>query len=345
MSIYERAMKRYTNSPARPSARQELASGEPEVSLQESCGTRKRGDAVSNSAACKKEVVDLSSIKEIVCYKKEVLGDRARLDEFRRIKRSLLKEMARGAPHNGVVKNVVGVTSAIAGEGKTYISTNLALSWSLEKDRTVLLIDADLQRRDVTRILGLNGHPGLTDLALQPGLDVADVLVRTSLDNLVVLPAGAPNSCSVELLSSPRIKAAIQEIAERYTDRLVIVDNTPIIGAGEFQTIAEMMGQIMLVVGAGKTPRHMVAEALAHLHNYKGSMGVVLNRFRPYFLSKFGNVSALSYKGPYDSRPPGEPEEASRSLNAEGGRDQSKTGSSREIGSLLNSSLRSERQK
>src|SRR6185369_17888913 len=97
--------------------------------------------------------------------------------------------------------NLVMVTSALAGEGKSFTSINLAMSIAAELDHTVMLVDADVARPSVLRMLGLPPSPGLLDL-LEGRAEMANVLMRTNVDKLTVLPSGTPHPRATELLAS-----------------------------------------------------------------------------------------------------------------------------------------------
>jgi protein-tyrosine kinase len=126
-------------------------------------------------------------------------GRTSLLEDFRVIKRPLLKrafsEGAAGRPNN-----LIMITSSLPGEGKTYCAINLAMSIAMELDHTVLLVDADVARPSVLRTLGLPAQRGLMDILIDDKLDLSDVMLRTNVDTLSILPAGtstprAPN-CS-----------------------------------------------------------------------------------------------------------------------------------------------------
>ncbi|WP_222873645.1 hypothetical protein [Hankyongella ginsenosidimutans] len=145
-------------------------------------------------------------------------------EEFRIVKRQLLlNAFARGenAIKNG---NLILVCSAQPNEGKTFCAINLALSIASERDLTVLLVDADFAKPEILSTLGLEGGKGLVDVIVDPSLDLADCLIRTNIENLAVLPAGRQHHLTTELLASERMGAMIEEIAQRYRDRVVIFD-------------------------------------------------------------------------------------------------------------------------
>jgi len=188
-------------------------------------------------------------------------------DEFRVIKRPIIhnaRRTAASAIRNG---NLIMVTSALPGEGKTFTAINLALSVAMELDTTVLLVDGDVAHPELPRVLGTPGSPGLLELLTTNELDVSDAIVRTNVDNLSVLPAGAHHRRATELLASEQMAIVLHELATRYPDRIVIFDSPPLLPTTEARALALHMGQIVMVVAADSTRQHAVNLALATIEN------------------------------------------------------------------------------
>lgn len=198
-------------------------------------------------------------------------------DEYRRIKRPLLTN----AFGNAVVRvergNLIMVTSALPGEGKTYTSINLALSMALEHNHTVLLVDADVTKSDISRLFDIEGEPGLIDVLVDEGVDLSDVLVSTGFHNLTILPSGRKHTQATEVFASETMIRLSEEIASRYTERIIIFDSPPLLPTTEAQVLSELMGQIVVVVEANRTQQHIVEEALSTLDSSK-AIGLVLNK-------------------------------------------------------------------
>jgi len=188
---------------------------------------------------------------------------RSRLaDEMRVIKRPLLGN-AQGKSASPIrAANLIMVTSALPGEGKTFMAVNLAISIAMELDTTVLLVDADVARPAIPERLGLATDSGLLDLLTRKDLDVADVLMRTNIERLSILPAGSPHSRATELLASEAMARLIEELAGRYPDRILIFDAPPLLSSTESRVLAMHMGQVVLVVEADRTPQTSVKSAL-----------------------------------------------------------------------------------
>jgi receptor protein-tyrosine kinase len=188
-------------------------------------------------------------------------------DEFRVIKRPIIhnaRRTAGSAIRNG---NLIMVTSALPGEGKTFTAVNLAMSVAMELDTTVLLVDGDVAHPELPRVLGTPPSPGLLELLTTDEIDVSDAILRTNVENLSVLPAGAHHRRATELLASEQMAVVLHELATRYPDRIVIFDSPPLLPTTEARALASHMGQIVMVVAADSTRQHAVNLALATIEN------------------------------------------------------------------------------
>jgi exopolysaccharide/PEP-CTERM locus tyrosine autokinase len=188
---------------------------------------------------------------------------RSRLaDELRVVKRPLIANAQGKSAAPIDAANLIMVTSALPGEGKTFISVNLAISIAMELDTTVLLVDADVARPAVPERLGLSVDKGLLDLLTRRDLEVSDVMLRTNIERLSILPAGTPHSRATELLASENMARLVAEMASRYPDRILVFDAPPLLSSTESRVLATHMGQIVLVVDAERTPQGSVKQAL-----------------------------------------------------------------------------------
>ncbi|WP_370663316.1 XrtA-associated tyrosine autokinase [Massilia mucilaginosa] len=202
-------------------------------------------------------------------------------EDFRIIKRPLLRN-ARAAVSGGVRHgNLIVVTSALPGEGKTYCAINLAMSIAMEKDHTVLLVDADVARPSVLRTLGLAPGLGLMDILLNDDLSLSDVILKTNIPTLSLLPAGRNNKHATELLASHAMSKLLSEIANRYPDRIVIFDLPPLLLTTEAAVLAAQMGQVVMVVESETTTQRDVKEALLRLDNC-ARVDLICNKARAF---------------------------------------------------------------
>lgn len=184
-------------------------------------------------------------------------------DEFRVVKRQLLANMDDKAAVPVRNANLIMVTSALPDEGKTFVAINLAISLSMELDKKVLLIDADVARPSVMSRLGIDRTAGFLDVLADPAHDMSNVLLRTNIETLTVLPAGAPRPLATEMIASETTIGLLVEMADRYPDRIIVFDAPPLLPSTESRVLATHMGQVILVVAAEQTPQKTVMQALA----------------------------------------------------------------------------------
>jgi len=217
-------------------------------------------------------------------------------DQYRVIKRPLISNaMGKGA---SIIKNgnLIMVTSALAGEGKSFSAINLAMSIATELDNTVMLVDADVARPSVLRMLGLPSSPGLLDLLVGDVEDLSSVLLKTNIDKLTLLPSGTPHLRATELLASDAMSQLIKNIANRYSDRIIIFDSPPLLLTTESRVLATHMGQIVMVIQAEKTLQVDIQHALLSIEACPVKM-MVLNQAKN---SQQGGYSGYGYGYGYD---------------------------------------------
>lgn len=184
-------------------------------------------------------------------------------DELRVIKRPLLRNVAgKGvAPvKNG---NLIMITSAAPGEGKSFTAANLAMSIAMELDHTVLLVDADVARPSLPELFGLPPSKGLLDVLVNPETGLNQVMLRTNIEKLSILPSGTRHPHATELLASDAMARLLEELATRYSDRVIIFDSPPLLVTTEARALASHMGQVVLVVRAERTTHAEVRHALS----------------------------------------------------------------------------------
>ncbi|WDE05025.1 polysaccharide biosynthesis tyrosine autokinase [Thalassomonas viridans] len=198
-------------------------------------------------------------------------------DEFRYIKRKLLNNAFGQAAQNLENGNLVMVSSGKPNEGKTFISINLALSIALEQDKTVLLIDADVIRPSISAELNISPRKGLVEYLLGEVPNVSEVIYNTSISNLKIIPAGEPHHLTSELLASDKMRQLTQELANRYSDRMVIFDSPPLIEVNESQVLANLMGQALVVVEESQSKIADIQKAVDSLDEDL-AIGFVINK-------------------------------------------------------------------
>ena len=186
-------------------------------------------------------------------------------NEFRVIKRPLLKNVFDRTDAPVDRANLIMVTSSLPGEGKTFVAINLAISMAMELDTTVLLVDADVSRPSVLPRLGLEATPGLLDLLSDTSRSVSDVLLRTNIERLSILPAGTPDARATEMLASVQMTRLLDDVSSRYSDRIIVFDAPPLLPSTESRVLASHMGQIVVLVEAECTSYQTVSATMATL--------------------------------------------------------------------------------
>jgi exopolysaccharide/PEP-CTERM locus tyrosine autokinase len=198
-------------------------------------------------------------------------------EEFRIIKRPLLRAAFNVEGRHKSIAHVAMVTSPTPRDGKTFTAANLAVSIAAERDLHVLLIDADIRNRGLSKIFGLADRPGLMELLTKPDMNVPSVLLRTDMANLAVIPAGQPIVGATEIFASQTMARLARDIATRYSNRFIIFDAPPVLASSEPGVLAAHVGQIVMVVRANETSKRAIAEAVA-LVNACPTVNFVLNQ-------------------------------------------------------------------
>jgi capsular exopolysaccharide synthesis family protein len=165
------------------------------------------------------------------------------------------------------------VTSALAGEGKTFVANNLAQAIVHQPDRRALIIDADLRCARLHLPLGAPSGPGLADY-LQGKADEMSIIQHGQEGNLCFIPAGSEVTNPSELLSNGRLKKLLDHVAPVFD--WVILDSPPCVPVADASILATLCDGIVLVVRAGSTPTHVAQRACQELHG-RNLVGVVLN--------------------------------------------------------------------
>jgi len=180
-------------------------------------------------------------------------------------------------PRDREVPRSILVTSTFPGEGKTFTAANLAAVIAMSVDEYVLLIDADMRRARIHRMFGFKNVRGLHDYLIgEKSFD--ELIVRTTINKLSILPAGRPPKNPSELLSSNMMAKFLEEAKQRYKDRFIIIDSPPTHITAEAKFLAQYVDGIIFVVMANKTPRKEAQKAIEALGRDK-VLGIVFNGY------------------------------------------------------------------
>ena len=211
-------------------------------------------------------------------------------EEFRLVQRQILRA-AFGPGAEPGFSNLLMVTSARPGEGKSFTSVNLAGSIARQGDHHVLLVDADSKRDSFCYALGLAEMRGLLDLVANPKLDPSPLIVKTPIERLSILPVGRERERSAELFSTKEMTRLIQSLGRRYADRLLVLDAPPCLSTSDPAILAPVVGQILFVVEADRTQRDEV-EASLDLIQACPNITLVLNKQQISSRYTFGAYSS-----------------------------------------------------
>ncbi|MCB2089298.1 MAG: capsular biosynthesis protein [Sphingomonadaceae bacterium] len=205
----------------------------------------------------KKHVVDRAHLREqgMIVPEASVTG---LLEEFRIVKRQLISAARKAGT---AASRRVLVCSPLPGEGKTFCSTNLAISMAGERDSEVLLVDADFAKPSILSALGLPKGPGFMDALADPSLKVEDLVMGTDIPGLWVLPAGTQTNSDSEYLSSSRTSEMLDRLTMGAPHRIVIFDTPPALAASPAAELAKHVGQAVLVARADKTGQSALEDA------------------------------------------------------------------------------------
>ena len=216
-------------------------------------------------------------------------------EEFRIAAGRVLRAVrASYAPGRGA-GNMVMITSARPGEGKSFNALNLAGSLAQHTPRNVLLIDVDAKERPLSADLGLDERVGLLDLAADPSLRVDDLVLQTAIPRLSVLPIGSRRARTPDLAAASPVTALLERLARRFPNHLLLLDTPPCLSTSDPSTFASVVGLVIMVVEAEKTQRNEVVAALDLIRACENVM-LMLNKIKLTTSYTFG---AYHYFGTY----------------------------------------------
>ncbi len=252
---------------------------------------------VNKKSSPKKETVfideDVLHNQGMVCVKNDGRNYRVN-DEFRAIKHKLINNAFGSGADSHTNGNLIMVTSALANEGKTFCAVNLACMLSLEKNKSVLLVDADVLNPSINKVLKIDNRPGLIDYLTGDVSNVENIIYNTSIPNLRIMPSGEAHHLSYELLASDKMLDLAQELATRYSDRIVLFDCPPLLGVIETISLSKLVGQVVVVVEHNKTKLPVIKEAVSQLDS-RLAIGFVVNKSVDTRLSKYGYGYGYGY--------------------------------------------------
>lgn len=203
---------------------------------------------------------------------------RSRLsEEISIVQHNVLRTVKATRSADGRSGRLIMVTSARPGEGKTFISLNLAASLVVSGARPVVLVDADGKQLSVSRLLGAGDAPGLRALASEVGRSPASLLIPTEIKRLSLLPYGPALADGPAIPPGQALTSALLRLTAALPDHLIVLDTPPCLSTSEPSVLAPIAGQVVMVVEAEKTQRNEVEAALDMVEACP-TLQLVLNR-------------------------------------------------------------------
>jgi protein-tyrosine kinase len=206
-----------------------------------------------------------------------------------------LKSVVSAFSQQGEFKNVIMVTSSVSNEGKSITTINLAITLAQEFDHTVLLVDADLRKPSLQEYLGMKPTKGLSDY-LNGEAVLSEMLIKTGIGRLILLPAGTPLRNPVELFSSQKMRDFIVEIKNRYPDRFIIIDTPPILPFAETRSLGALVDGVLFVIREGQVTPANIQESINTLDSSK-LIGAVYNEATQASLDGHSHYYRYGYGG------------------------------------------------
>jgi capsular exopolysaccharide synthesis family protein len=190
------------------------------------------------------------------------------------------------------------ISSTSTGDGKTVSALNIAASLALKKQTTALLMDGDLRRPQLAKLLGIPDSPGLADY-LAGGCTLQEAIMQIEeLPSLYFLPAGHGTTNPTELLDSDRWRQIMESLHQDFN--FCVVDTPPIGLVADYDLIQTVCDGVILIVRPGHSNRSLLQKGLAQMPKDK-FLGVVINHVAEWFLWQVQDRYYYGYSGDRDS--------------------------------------------
>ena len=178
------------------------------------------------------------------------------------------------------------ITSSVPREGKSFISSNLALTFA-NVDETVLLIDSDLRLGRIHEIFGISNEKGLSDILITENpKERTKCIQKTEFPNLYIVPRGNVPPNPSELLNSEYLPEFIESMKKQFDH--IIFDGVPINGLPDSLVVAGLVDEIILVTALGYTSIDDLTSATKSLQNINARVaGVIVNKVKPNSTGKY----------------------------------------------------------
>ncbi|MCP4118784.1 MAG: AAA family ATPase [Desulfobacteraceae bacterium] len=199
-----------------------------------------------------------------------MMPDAAEIQRYK-ILRTRIQQQTKGRGLNTIM-----VTSPNKREGKTVTSINMAFTFARELNQTVLLVDCDFTGQDIHRYLGIQSSASLVDYFVDD-VPLNELIIWPGIEKLSLISGNRTVNDSSELLSSPLMKEAVEDMKNRYDDRYVLFDAPPVLEHADAISLAPLVDGVIMVIQAGVTSKRDVQRAVDMIPREK-FLGFVLNR-------------------------------------------------------------------
>jgi len=195
---------------------------------------------------------------------------RVQADAFREIRTRLLSL--------GGASNFVTLVAAVShGSGGSFVARNLAAAFAFDEAKTALLLDCNVRHPMQHAALGVDpANGGIVDYLEHPALGVEKILYHTGVPRLRLIPVGKQREMSTEYFSSFRMRAVLDSLRSRYTDRYLFLDGPAVKNSPDARILADLADFVVLVVGYGRDTPQSITKAIANFDPAKLA-GVVFN--------------------------------------------------------------------
>jgi capsular exopolysaccharide synthesis family protein len=245
---------------------------------------QKNGYGLANATGIKQSLnIDYSHTRRVELNRKVLMDNRViaafendqRAEAYRLLRTRILRDFRRNNWHT------LAITSAYNSEGKTLTAVNIAIALAQEVNQTILLVDLDFKGPNVMDVLGIPVEAGLVEF-LRGEATMQDIMVNPGLDRLVIVPSLPVLGYTSEILSSPQMKATLDEMINRYPNRLIIFDLPPLLRDDDALVFTPYVDASLLVVESGGNTRAHDVERCLQLLQGTNVIGTVLNKVAEY---------------------------------------------------------------
>lgn len=227
--------------------------------------------------AARKLTVDLEVLRQAGLLATGSRGD-AVSAEFRLVKRAVLRNLP--SAETGVASgNLIAISSAMPGAGKTFVAMNLARTLAADDKLNVVLVDADVAHPVLSRSFGLDQEPGLIELLGDPAKNPFEHMIETDLDGMMLLPAGAHTEEALEQMTGPAVGEFFRKLGDLLASWVIVIDGPPLLVTSESRAVCEIAGQVLFVVEAGRSTESSITHALELIDSEK-PVNLILNKYK-----------------------------------------------------------------